>query len=179
MTEPDRGPTRPISMRLLVLLLAPLLLAACNAEPATDTGPQPAPRSTGTPPSPSASGPGRPGPGPAVVPHEDQGVARRGPVATRTERCVLDGRPAFSFDGTVTAIDDGAVTFDVNEWFSGDDRPATVVLEMAAPVRGRASETGPSYSVGTRMLVEGAGRTVWGCGRTVYYDEETAADRRS
>lgn len=97
----------------------------------------------------------------------------------RRALCVLDARPGFSFDGTVTAVDDGEVTFEVHELFSDGDLPATYVVDMGAPVEGRASETGLSYGVGTRMLVVGDRGEVWGCGRTVYYDEETAADRRS
>ena len=158
------------------LLLLALLLAGCGSDPAVDPAPAPTRRSDAVLPSPSMADPGRPGaPG---VPHQDAGVARRGPVVTRDMVCVFDARPRFSFDGTVTDIGEGEVTFEVHESFRGD-LPATYVVEMGGPEKSRASETGRSYSVGTRMLVVGARGEVWGCGRTVYYDEETAADRRS
>jgi hypothetical protein len=41
------------------------------------------------------------------------------------------------------------------------------------------SESGPSYSVGTRLLVTADGATAIGCGATRYYDEGTAAAWRS
>lgn len=177
MTEPEPGPGRPTGMRLLALLLVPLLLAGCSAAPGGEAAPDPAAEPTTPPAPPSSAVPGTPGP--AVVPHVDGGVARRGPVATQDALCVSDARPGFSFDGTVAAIDGSQVTFRVNETFSGTDLPATFVVEMGRPVTGRATETGPSYAVGTRMLVVGDGGKVWGCGRTVYYDEEVAAERRS
>lgn len=177
MTEPGCGPGRPIAVRAPILLLVPLLLAGCSSEPATAPPPAPTEGFGEALPAPSPPDPGRQGAAP--VPHEDAGVVRRGSVATRRATCVFDARPGFSFDGTVTAIEDGQVTFEVHELFSDGDPPATYVVEMGAPVEGRASETGPTYSVGTRMLVEGARGTVWGCGRTVYYDDGTAADRRS
>ncbi len=173
-------------MRRLVPLLVPLLLAGCAGDPedqadqAGHAGQSPASS------SPSSSSPTLPAPsrdttqrpGAIGVPHEDEGVARTGEVATRTSVCVDDADPRWAFDGTVTAIDDGEVTFTVHESFSGE-LPATYVVEMGAPVKRGGSETGPSYSVGTRMLVSGAGDAAWGCGATVYFDEESASAWRS
>jgi hypothetical protein len=84
----------------------------------------------------------------------------------------------FAFDGSVVAIGDAGVTFDVREWFVGGDA-ATVTLTMAGPTQSGMSESPPSYAVGTRLLVSGEDRIVWGCGFTRYFDEETAAAWRS
>lgn len=108
-------------------------------------------------------------------------------------------RRAFAFDGTVAAIDGPAavadegddlgyaqVTFDVVEWYvGGDDRQ--VVVQMTPPVglsTDVTAEGGPSYEVGTRLLVSGEPRwggddpladaVGWGCGFTVYWDAQTA-----
>ena len=105
----------------------------------------------------------------------------------------------FVFDGTVTAIGDdvsnrpgmgqldlAGVTFSVNEWYRGDG-PDTVTIDL--PISGRAvsagDDDGPSYGVGTRLLVSGEPRwggdaafdqpIAWTCGGfTRYYDPETA-----
>lgn len=84
----------------------------------------------------------------------------------------------LAFDGTVIEIADAGVTFDVGEWFAGGDA-ATVTLKMAGPTQTGMSESPPSYSVGTRLLVSGEHPIVWGCGFTRYFDEETAAAWRS
>lgn len=170
-----------------VLLVAALLLAGCGAdEPAPGAAP---PTTSGL--TPTESGARLPEPSAApdrlresagIVPHQDSGVDRAGEVPTRRTVCTLHGRPAFSFDGTVAQIDDGGgtaeVTFEVTESFLGE-LPRAWTVEMGAPVTGRASESGASYSVGTRLLVSGAAGVAWGCGATVYYDEEVAAERRS
>ncbi|GLY03091.1 hypothetical protein [Actinoplanes sp. NBRC 101535] len=88
----------------------------------------------------------------------------------------------FAFDGTVTGIDGDttgsivSVSFTVHEWFRGDTGTATTV-QMAAPVvfPELASEAGPSYTVGTRLLVSGDLPMARGCGNTRYYDPATAA----
>lgn len=88
---------------------------------------------------------------------------------------------AFAFDGTVTGIGDEGATFEVGEWLVGDG-PGTVTIRMGAPTTSDRSESAPSYSVGTRLLVSGEtddGMTAWACGFTRYYDEETAAAWRS
>lgn len=106
-----------------------------------------------------------------------------------------------SFDGTVSKIglaSDGAdaisaryvgVTFTVNEWFRGG--PGQIItVRMAAPLAPTevVGDPGPSYGIGTRLLLSGApdeelpgpeGISAWGCGYTRYYDEETAAAWRS
>jgi hypothetical protein len=172
--EPGRAPARPTRMRATGLALTAVLLAGCGG----DNQPAPAPpsRSGPAPPTPSATTPA--GPGKGAVPHEDVAPARTGEVRTGTARCVRDGVPRWSFDGTVTEIDRGAVTFEVHETFLGD-LPATYVVEMGAPVTAGHSEAAPSYSVGSRLLVSGSGDEAWGCGGTLYHDEESAADWRS
>lgn len=161
-------------MRLLGLLVLALLLTGCGGDPAPEASPD-EPEPTPTSAAPSVPAGKRSSPGPAVVPHVDEGVPRRGPLPLPL--CV-DGVPGFSFDGTVTAIDGGKVTFEVHESFRGDV-PATYVVRLGPPTTPGHSEAGPSYSIGTRLLVQGSDGSAWGCGDTVYYDEETAAERRS
>ncbi len=96
----------------------------------------------------------------------------------------------LAFDGTVVAIGDGLVVFDVNEAFAGVDSPQ-ITVQMASPsahhASGETDEFAPRrYSVGTRFLVSGVlqlhsgGRPfVWGCGFTRYWDEQTASTWRS
>lgn len=161
----------------ILLLAAALLLLGCGSPSGGDassaTEPD-APRSpAGTGPSETDGGTsGSPGPaGPAAVPHRDLAPPRTGPLLL--PRCV-DGVPQFRFDGTVTAIAGGRVTFEVHESFRGDV-PDTVVVVLGPPVTSGSSEASPSYSVGTRLLVAGARGEAWGCGDTVYHDEATAA----
>ena len=174
MTEPRSAPARPTRMRAAGLVLTAALLTGCGG-PADDASP-PEPATTSA--SPTLPGATSPGPATGAVPHEDQGVSRTGEVPTRITKCVLDGSPRWAFDGTVTAIDDGRVTFEVHESFRGD-LPATYVVEMGAPVTAGHSEASPSYAVGTRLLVSGSGSEAWGCGGTLYYDAGSAADWRS
>jgi len=109
---------------------------------------------------------------------------------------------AFAFDGTVVDIEPGqsdrpaegkvsqggldlsAVTFEVHAWFRGGDT-AQVTVDMSPPATAGfvGSESGPSYQIGSRLLVSGEPRwggdalqdaIAWGCGFTRYYDEQTA-----
>lgn len=119
--------------------------------------------------------------------------------------CMAANSPAaiaartFSFDGTVLAISSGptdqtvpryaAVTFTVNQWFRGDSGDTVTVNMMAPLAAGEVfSESGPSYGVGTRLLVSGeprsgqsdlSGALAWGCGYTRYYDQQTADSWRA
>jgi hypothetical protein len=103
---------------------------------------------------------------------------------------------AVAFDGTVIRIGPGpsigptegkltfaAVTFTVNGWFRGGASPRMTV-NMTPPTLTGADEVGPSYRVGSRLLVSGEPRTdaasakgvtASGCGFTRYFDAETAA----
>lgn len=146
-----------------------------------------------------------PGSTTAVSPPTSAGP--RGPLWPQSQAsCVEEYGPRtlagrdFAFDGTVTAIGAGTtdrpgmgklgyagVTFDVHEWFAGgDDATTTVDIDHPGgdPSRDVGDELGPSYAVGTRLLVSGAHRwgletdedlIAWGCGFTRYYDERTAA----
>ena len=142
------------------------------------------------------------------------GIARTGPLdqGNGSASCVeaysltsLKGR-AFAFDGTVTSIgparsnrpgvrlDLVAATFTVNEWFRGGSSP-TVTVDMsppraAQPIDMSAGAWGPSYGVGTRLLVSGEPRwggaplddaIAWeGCGGfTRYFDKVTADSWRA
>lgn len=117
---------------------------------------------------------------------------------------------AFAFDGTVTAIgparsnrasvdlgaareglaplDLVAATFSVNQWYRGGSG-STVTVDFTPPEVGHVmDESGPSYGVGTRLLVSGESRwggaaltdaIAWGCGFTRYYDKATADSWRA
>ena len=89
------------------------------------------------------------------------------------------GSRDFAFDGTVTGIGHTGVTFEVNEWFVGSGGTAKVIVTMGGPTQSDMSESAPSYSVGTRLLVSGENATAWSCGFTRYFDERTAVDWRS
>jgi hypothetical protein len=114
---------------------------------------------------------------------------------------------AFAFDGTVTHLGPGttdrpgygkldssgagrpgyvAVTFTVNAWFHGGTS-ARVTTDMTSPATGGGGEVGPTYGIGSRLLVSGEPRwggpalrdaIVWGCGFTRYYDAQTASTWR-
>ena len=104
---------------------------------------------------------------------------------------------AFAFDGVVVDVgsatsnpgdgdlDLAGVTFEVREWFSGGSG-STVTIDMPAPVEGShgLSEGGPSYVIGSRLLVSGEPRwggtalsdaIAWTCDFTRYYDPATAS----
>lgn len=107
-------------------------------------------------------------------------------------------RAKFAFDGTISAVvpqavtsghvvpSHATVTFTVNEWFRGGSGH-TATVTMSSPVERRDSEDsdewGPSYAVGTRLLVSGTALSgSWGntplagvCGLTRYHDQQTAA----
>lgn len=117
--------------------------------------------------------------------------------------CVEDYSPeavtnrAFAFDGVVieigSAISDrgddsdlglAGVTFEVGEWFAGGSG-TTATVDMPLPVEEShgLSEGGPSYAIGSRLLVSGEPRwggtqladaIAWGCDFTRYYDPATA-----
>lgn len=159
-------------MRTLGFLLPAALLAGCGGT-AEEAAPDSATRTAApsSSPSPSPDGPGKGG-----VPPRDERPTRTGEVPLKSAPCA-EGAPAWSFDGTVTDIGRGEVTFEVHESFLGD-LPATYVVAMGAPVPPGRSDAPPSYAVGTRMLVEGSDGEA-GCGGVSYYDEETAQDRRS
>lgn len=137
----------------------------------------------------------------------DEVGPRTGAVPDGSASCVEGYGPAtlkgrdFAFDGTVVDIERGGsglgvpVTFRVTEWFTGGHR-RTVTVGLSSPSQPEwntapsgqegeyTSEFGPSYEVGTRMLVSGEPRwggkplrnpLAWGCGFTRYYDKATAA----
>lgn len=170
---------------LLPAFVIPLLVVAGCAEPAASPEREAIVHS-GPPTAEEGDGGGR-AEGPEDQPPID------GPLEVRRAGAVeLDGEGGcafrysvravqargFAFDGTVVAIGDAGVTFDVREWFAGGDA-ANVTLTMAGPTQSGMSESPPSYTVGTRLLVSGEDQIVWGCGFTRYFEEETAAAWRS
>lgn len=103
---------------------------------------------------------------------------------------------AFAFDGTVARIEPGGdnlgearVTFTVHTWYVGGSGSA-VTVRMRPPGGSvqDSDEAGPSYALGTRLLVSGQPRwggsdplkdaIVWGCGFTRYWDASTADEWR-
>ena len=104
---------------------------------------------------------------------------------------------AFAFDGVVvdmgsprsnrgdgSDLDLTGVTFEIRHWFSGGDQGAATI-DMPAPTEGSPGqyEGGPSYAIGSRLLVSGEPRwggaaladaVAWGCDFTRYYDAATA-----
>lgn len=117
-----------------------------------------------------------------------------GAMASCVEQYTPDAvdRRGFAFDGVVVDIGDpvgghdlpyAGVTFAVEEWFAGGSG-ATVTVDMPPPLEGGGSTTslgGPSYAVGSRLLVSGepqpggADLMAWSCGFTRYHDPQTAA----
>ncbi|MGV9213499.1 hypothetical protein ACTFTM_16710 [Micromonospora sp. RB23] len=136
------------------------------------------------------------------------GVEPGDPLAFGAAQCVKPYAPetlaeqAFAFDGTVTGIgpartgrgahpplDLRSVTFQVHAWFKGGSG-GTAVVDMSPPDGGPGtgdptSEHGPTYQVGTRLLVSGMPRwggaaladpIAWGCGFTRYYSPSRATE---
>ena len=164
-----------------LLLVALLLLAGCGDDV---PGPAASGPGTGDATTPSPLVPKPPSGGtPAVQPPVDGPLPdnRTGALPMPGAGCFEDpsaAEGALRFDGTITAVGDSGATFAVNEVFAGDV-PDPVTVDLGPATRSRASESSPSYSVGTRLLVSALGTTAMGCGATRYYDEETAADWRS
>lgn len=96
---------------------------------------------------------------------------------------VVDIGPATSDRGDASNLDLAGTTFTVRAWFRGGGRTA-VTVDMPPPTEGALSDGGgPSYGIGSRLLVSGEPRwggapladaIAWGCGFTRYYDAETA-----
>jgi len=173
--------------RLGLMLLAVLLLAGCaddstvapEKSPASPAGTGPSP----VVPKPSGETPQGQPPIDGPLPDTRSGavpVSGDGGCVENYSASAISGR-AFAFDGTVTAIDPGGVTFKVTEWFVGEGPPSYTV-QMRPPTISDMSESSPSYFVGTRLLVSGEqdeAPIAWSCGFTRYFDEETAAAWRS
>ncbi len=172
---------------LLPALVIPLLVVAGCGEPAASPTAEPeVTASSGPAPTKGADEPDAPdvpeGQPPADGPVADTRsgaveLASGGGCTLRYSVRAVQER-GFALDGTVVAMGDAGVTFEVHEWFAGGDAP-TVSLKLAGPTQSDRSESSPSYSVGTRLLVSGEDPVAWGCGFTRYFDEETAAAWRS
>lgn len=169
-------------MRLLGLLFLALLLAGCGDDGTAASERSPSPESSPTPTVPKPGGDTPEGQPPVDGLLEDTrtgAVPVRGLVACSETYSVEFARARdFAFDGTVTAIGEGDVTFQVHEWFVGEG-PQSFTVAMWAPTQPKMSESPPSYFVGTRLLVSGDDGMATPCGFTRYYDEETASAWRS
>lgn len=90
----------------------------------------------------------------------------------RTLRCRMVTAEALAgletaFDGTVSEIADGSVTFEVDRWFAGGD---VDVVEVLDPPGFRAALEGPPpFDVGQRFLVTASEGQVTGCGFSAPY----------
>lgn len=176
--------------RLVPVLVLVLLLSGCAGTGGTDV---------------AATGSSSPSPSPSAPPADEVVPARTGPVGDggAAASCVeayseaTIGNRDFAFDGTVVSneaggtnkagkgtLDTAAVTFRVNEWFTGgtDD---TVTVDMGPPVSGVEQNQEPAYAEGTRMLVSGEPRwggqpledaIAWSCGGFTRYYEPAVAD---
>lgn len=130
-------------------------------------------------------------------PLAEEGITRASCVETYSPTSLVNR--AFAFDGTVSEIgasvtnragkgqlELAGVTFTVNTWYRGGEQDTIAVdLPRPVPAGSAVGQTGPSYEVGSRLLVSGEPR--WGgapldqpiawtaCGGfTRYYDPETA-----
>ena len=83
-----------------------------------------------------------------------------------------------AFVGTVTAIDGDAITFDVEEVFTGD-LGATATLGGGEFLAIPNPDNVNPVTVGERFLVAGDDGFAWGCGFTHLYDEDVAATWRA
>jgi hypothetical protein len=82
--------------------------------------------------------------------------------------------PTFDvvFDGTVTAVDGGEITFAVNTAWKGVDGTVT----LTSPSEGVALVGSvPDFEVGGRYLVTAVGTSINACGFTLEFDAGTAA----
>lgn len=166
-------------MRALGPLLVALLLLGCGDVVPRPAAPDPSPdATTPSPVVPKPSGDTPDGQPPVDGPLPD---TRTGPLPMPGAACFEDpsaAEDATRFDGTITAVGVSGATFEVNEEFAGDV-PDRVTVDLGPATTSRASESSPSYSVGTRLLVSSVGSTAMGCGATRYYDDETASAWRS
>lgn len=178
---------RPTAVkRVAVPLACAVLLAGCGGgveapEPAAAV--TPGPRSTPLQETPSRTGP-----------LEDQSVAAS---CVESYSASTIGNRAFAFDGTVVMIgpggtnkadkgvlDTAAVTFAVNEWFTGGASD-TVTVDLMSPTSTIAGDDTPLYEEGSRLLVSGEPRwggqplddaIAWSCGGFTRYYEQAVAD---
>lgn len=85
----------------------------------------------------------------------------------------------FAFDGTVASIDNGWVSFDVNEWFKGEAGNLVVLnaeMLMAGPDGGVTTSVGEVLitEVGQRLLVSGSQGTAGVCNQTQAFTQSEA-----
>jgi hypothetical protein len=102
-------------------------------------------------------------------------LSARPPVAGR---CAVPSVEILShqetaFDGTVSAITDGAVTLDVTEWYRGG--PADQVTVDAPPADMQALVQAADFQTGQRYLVSANDGFVTVCGFTAAYSDDLAA----
>jgi hypothetical protein len=78
----------------------------------------------------------------------------------------------IAFDGTVVATGPGEyngnrlteVTFEVNRWFKGGDRPLVTLMTYSTPGAVTSVGGGLPLEKGSRLLVSGDGGFIWECG---------------
>lgn len=115
-------------------------------------------------------------PGATPAPSEQPGPGIGSCVETYSLETL--GNRDFAFDGTVSVIDGDAVTFAVNETFSGALAEAVTLTAAGMTGTSTTSGGGPALAEGERYLVAGDDTFVWGCGFTQAYDAGVADDWR-
>jgi hypothetical protein len=170
--------------RLVLSVAVACLVAGCGG---ADDAVPPVPQT-------AASGSAQAGTPPRTGPLENRSVATSC-IDSYNDRTIAER--SFAFDGTVAAIGPGgtdeegkgmldtvAVTFAVNEWFTGGT-DETVTVDLMPPSGDVAGDGTPAYEVGTRLLVSGEARwggpplqdaIAWSCGGFTRYYEPAVAD---
>lgn len=93
-------------------------------------------------------------------------------------RCMVPNAETLSqqqvaFDGTVTAVDDGMVTLEVDEWYAGD--PTDLVRVQAPSEEMQQLLAAVSFEEGGRYLVAATDGQVMICGFSAPYSADLAA----
>ena len=128
-------------------------------------------------------------PDPSETPVDDSGSGTDPGATSSATSCVELYSPEtlpnrdYAFDGTVSSVDGGDITFTVHEAFSGPDdlraEGATITLDHQGNAGMLFSPDGPALEPGTRVLAAGDGGFLWSCGFTQLHTEELAHEWRS
>ena len=162
MTESRRAGTRNRSpLTWLVAAAAVALIAAAAAFALLPRGSDPATPTAGSDPTTAA---------PAVT-ELAMPAAAAGRCMVPSARMLQSA--AYAFDGTVTGIDQGVVTLQVDRWYAGGDSDLVEVDQGSADLA--ALILAPRFEVGERFLVAGSqDGSVMVCGFSGRYTPQLA-----